>query len=330
MNIEKLWYNSGSLYYTLLPFSYLYRGVIAARQLAYRFRLFKKHSFETPIIVIGNLTVGGTGKTPVVIALVQWLLANGFKPGVVSRGYKGKATSWPQWVTPASDPIMVGDEPVLIATKTGVPVIVAPKRVLAVQQLLAEHSCDVVISDDGLQHYAMSRHFEVAVIDAKRGLGNHQCLPAGPLREPKSRLRTIDYMLVNGGQGDNGLQLQTSPIYNIRQPDNVLDYASHQNLAVHAVAGIGNPSRFFQSLMDLGFQVIPHPRADHAPLKPTDLEFHDNLPIIMTEKDMVKCQAWCSSRCYALPVKAKLPSKFLDAVRLCLDLPTNLTAMSDF
>ncbi len=318
MLLDKIWYGTHPLRYALLPLSYIYRGVIACRQLAYRTKIFSQQQFDVPIIVIGNLTVGGTGKTPVTIALVQWLYANGFKPGVVSRGYKGKAEQWPQAVTYQSDPVEVGDEPVLIASKTRVPMMVGPKRVLAVQKLLAEYDCNVIISDDGLQHYAMARQFEVAVIDAKRGLGNRFCLPAGPLREPKSRLATIDYLLLNGGQGENGMRLETKPIYNITDPTIILDHSCHQNQTVHAVAGIGNPQRFFQTLANLGLDIIPHALPDHATIRPEDLDFADDYPIIMTEKDSVKCQKWCSERCFALPVEAILPSKFYDQVRLGL------------
>lgn len=316
MSIESIWYGKHKLQYALLPLSYLYRAIVSTRQLAFRLHVLKTERFAVPIIIIGNLTVGGTGKTPVVIALVRWLQANGFRPGVVSRGYKGKAETWPQVVTPNSDPVLVGDEPVLIACKTGVPMVVGPKRVVAVQKLLAESDVNVIISDDGLQHYALARDFEVAVVDAKRGLGNRHCLPAGPLREPKERLAKIDYMLVNGGKGEHGMQLQPATIYNIRHPEILMDPARLQNQPVHAVAGIGNPARFFATLSDLGFNVIPHPLVDHAPICPEDLEFEDDHPIIMTEKDMVKCRHWCSERCYALPVEAQLPAKFYDSVQL--------------
>jgi len=267
-----------------------------------------------PVIVIGNISVGGTGKTPLVIFLAQWLKSQGYQPGIVSRGYGGKATHWPQEVTADSDPILVGDEPVLIAKRTSCPMAVSPNRPEAVQKLINENKCNIIISDDGLQHYALGRDIEIAVINGQQKFGNGFLLPAGPLREPVSRLKSVDFVVTNG-QGTFPfstfkMQLIPGEIYQVSHPMNKLNLDDiHQ--PIQAIAGIGNPQRFFDTLKSLNLQIIEHPFPDHHAFKLKDIDFGQDALILMTEKDAVKCQAFANERCWCLPVEAKVDAKFI-------------------
>ncbi|PWG63229.1 tetraacyldisaccharide 4'-kinase [Sediminicurvatus halobius] len=257
-----------------------------------------------PVLVVGNLFVGGSGKTPLVIWLVERARALGHQPGVVLRGYGGRARDWPRGVTPASDPAEVGDEAVLIARRTGAPVAAGPDRPAAVRQLLALSPCDLVISDDGLQHYALGRDAEIIVLDAARGLGNGRCLPAGPLREPAARLDTVDLVVGNGGataHSPHAFTLQPGTLEPVGQGGGT---PPAPGARVHGIAGIGHPERFFAALEHLGYEVIGHPLPDHHVPRPDDVDFGDGLPVIMTEKDAVKCQALARAGLWALPVTA--------------------------
>lgn len=309
------WYKKNFFCYLLLPFTVIYCFVIFFRRLFYRLGLKKTTHFSVPVIVVGNISVGGTGKTPLVIWMANFLRQQGFHPGIVSRGHGGKATTYPQQVTAQSDPLMVGDEAVLIAAKTQCPMMVAPKRTSAVAALLKNNDCDVVISDDGLQHYALGRAIEIAVIDGQRRFGNGFCLPAGPLREPWKRLQQVDFIIANGAVAPHEYAMQLAPkaIYNLAQPELILNPQQiHQ--PVHAVAGIGNPQRFFSSLRLLGLQLIEHPFPDHYLFQKKDLAFADNLPIIMTEKDAVKCQRFADERFWCLPIEVNIDKNFSVAV----------------
>lgn len=209
------WYSSRPLFFWLIPFATVYRCIIFLRRWLYRHHWFKSTKFSVPVIVVGNITVGGTGKTPCVIALTKLLREAGFRPGIISRGYGGHALHYPQWVNPISDPALVGDEAVLLARATQCPVVVAPKRVLAAKELLTNTDCNVLLSDDGLQHYALARTLEIAVIDGQRRLGNGFCLPAGPLREPEKRLNEVDFIICNDGDvqaGEYAMHLLPQPI----------------------------------------------------------------------------------------------------------------------
>lgn len=266
-----------------------------------------------PIIIVGNITVGGTGKTPLVIWLVRFLQEHNYKPGIVSRGYGGKNKIFPQKVDSDSDTQQMGDEAVLLARRAGCPVIIAPKRVNAVRYLLNNTDCNIVISDDGLQHYALARDIEIAVIDGERRFGNRWCLPAGPLREPISRLETVDFIVTNGGEvglGEYGMSLIPGDIYNISDPTlkaNLNDFAGQ---AVHAIAGIGNPDRFFGTLRELGLSIFQHRFPDHYQFAHKDIDFKDEAKIIMTEKDAVKCETFADYRYWCLPVEAELDAVF--------------------
>lgn len=308
MNLARLWYGSHPLSILLAPLSGLFCLAVAARRYAYRAGLLRSDKLPVPVIVIGNISVGGTGKTPLVIYLVEALREAGHRPGVVSRGYGGRAATWPQVVNADSDPALVGDEPVLIARRAGCPVAVAPRRAAAARRLLAEHGCDVIVCDDGLQHYALTRDLEIAVIDGVRRLGNGRCLPAGPLREPPARLRTVDMIVVNGaGSSDEcGMQLTGTTAFPLRDSNGACELGEWRGRTVHGVAGIGNPERFFAHLRGQGLNVVEHPFPDHHRFNAADVRFADDLPVLMTEKDAVKCRAFAQPQLWYVPVTAQL------------------------
>ncbi len=309
MSLEWLWYRSRMAALPLVPLSWLFQGVAALRRVAYRKAFLASHRIPRPVVVVGNLTVGGSGKTPLVIWLASQLLAAGYWPGIVSRGYGGKASRWPQQVRPDSDTAVVGDEAVLIARRTGCPMAVGPDRVEACRALLKYHDCDVIISDDGLQHYAMQRDVEIVVVDGVRRFGNGFCLPAGPLREPPSRLKTVDMVVLNGGfprPGEVLMQLEGNTLCNLMEPTRCKPLSSLYGKRVHAVAGIGNPARFFARLREAGIQVQEHPFPDHHRFTQKDLLFEDEDPVVMTEKDAVKCQLFATPNHWYLPVTAQL------------------------
>ncbi len=302
--LEGIWYGDSRLGLPLLPLAMLFRLAVSLRHASYRLGLRKITRLSVPVVVVGNISVGGTGKTPLVIWLAKFLREQGFHPGVITRGYRGRATSWPQQVRPDSDPVAVGDEAVLLAKRCGCPVAAAPKRAEAALALLKYDHCDIIISDDGLQHLALARDVEIVVIDGERRFGNGRCLPAGPLREPISRLDSVDMLVVNGvaGRGEFGLQLVPGAIRGVADRTRVLVPESLSNHEVHAVAGIGNPGKFFHTLRRLGLTPIEHPFPDHHPFSQDDITFGDGLPVIMTEKDAVKCGFFAASEHWYLPI----------------------------
>ena len=306
--LERLWYKQSWCCWLLWPLSLLYRGVVAIKAFGYRHAFFKTVNFPVPIIVVGNITVGGTGKTPFCIALCEYLKSQGYKPGLVSRGYGGQANTWPQSVTATSDPRWVGDEPLLLVRRTGCPMVVAPDRVAAVTMLLQQHECDVVISDDGLQHYRMGRNLEIIILDKVRGLGNGLCLPAGPLREARSRLKRVDMVIENGS---TDMQIIAGHVYALVDPQRQLLVNETQGKRIIAMAGIGHPQRFFSTLYELGFEFTPRSFPDHYRYTAIDLQALDADIILMTEKDAVKCQQFNDPRCYVLAISAKLDPALL-------------------
>jgi tetraacyldisaccharide 4'-kinase len=310
--ITRLWQTSSIWVYLLLPLAWLYRAVVAMRRCCYQHGLAKIYTPPVPVIIIGNISVGGTGKTPLVIAIACFLTQRGYKVGIVSRGYGGKAEAYPFWVKSTSSPQDAGDEPLLIARKTHCPVVVDPKRARGVQTLIQQHACDMVLADDGLQHYALARSIEIAVIDGVRRMGNGYCLPAGPLREPQKRLHGVDIIVSNGKAqvGEFAMQLKTEGMYSLVYPQHITPLSTWHGQRVHAVAGIGNPPRFFQLLRNHGLVLIEHEFADHHAYRACDLDFADDLPIVMTEKDAVKCAAFATKRHWYLAVAAELPSDF--------------------
>ena len=305
--LESLWYRpEHPMRWLLAPFEGIYRFLFAAERLPYRLGLKRVEELPVPVIVVGNITVGGTGKTPCVIWLANELRARGFRVGCISRGYGGNASSWPRRVDASSDPGEVGDEPVLIAQATSCPVAVDPDRVRAARFLLADGQFDVLIADDGLQHHALPRAFEIAVVDGERGLGNGACLPAGPLREPRRRLNHVDAVIVNGGSWGEGSVFRAAlvPDYAIRITDGERRaLGDFRDVEVHAVAGIGNPERFFEMLRAHGLKVESHALPDHASLRAEDLEFDDDRPVLMTAKDAVKVRELADPRHWSVVVR---------------------------
>jgi tetraacyldisaccharide 4'-kinase len=297
-----LWYGNHPARWVLWPAAQLYLGLARLRRALYRRGVLRVAELPVPVIVVGNVSVGGTGKTPFIIWIAAELKRRGFRPGIVTRGYRGRADVWPQAVAPDSDPAVVGDEPVLLATRTACPVVAGPDRVAAARQLLDRNAVDVVLSDDGLQHYRLGRQIEIAVVDGARGMGNGLCLPAGPLREPPARLDAVDAIVVNGGDwGHAGVFRAEAVVTRVYRLTDRAERPLEQfrGAPVHAVAGIGNPQRFFDLLEDAGLDVVPHPLDDHADLTAADVAFDEPGAVLVTEKDAVKCRGiehpdlWC-------------------------------------
>lgn len=316
-SVTRAWFEESGWLRPLIPLSLIFSRLACQRKARY----LKKNRWNppVPVLVVGNITVGGTGKTPLVASLVQGLKARGYRPGVVSRGFGGQARNYPIAVTATASPRQVGDEPVMLARQLGVPVVVDPDRVSAARFLCAHHDCNLVIADDGLQHYNLKRHVELLVLDGQRLLGNGYCLPAGPLREGAQRLHTVDRVFSNGPpRQDPGVpcicfQLLPQPLEPVN-PDAAPSLPSPAGCRVHGVAGIGNPGRFFNTLAAQGFEVIPHSFPDHHPFTAADIHFDDNLPVIMTAKDAVKCRALAGAAHWYLPVLADLSAATLDDI----------------
>ena len=304
--LTDIWYKDSLSGVFLLPLAAIFAGVVAARKFLYQHGILKSHSLPVPVVVIGNLTVGGTGKTPLLIWLARLLADAGYRPGIISRGYGGRSETWPQWVDKDSAVDCVGDEAKLIATATGCPMAVSPKRVEAANLLLKKSACNVILSDDGLQHYALNRTIECAVIDGERRFGNGYCLPAGPLREPVSRLETVDFVIVNGEKSEDrefSMQLDGDTAVNLTTGEQK-KLSEFIGQPCHALAGIGNPERFFSMLKSAGLDCISHPFPDHYRFQPADIEFGDHYPVLMTEKDAVKCTKMANPRHWFVPVQA--------------------------
>ena len=288
-----------------------YAGVIALRRRLYAKGILPSRRMSVPVIVVGNIAAGGTGKTPLTIALVERLRAEGWNPGVASRGYGRSDEAQALWADRDSDPATTGDEPVLIAYRSGAKVRVDRDRIKAAQALVAA-GCDIVVCDDGLQHYRLARDVEIEVIDGQRRYGNGRLLPAGPLREPTERAAECDFRVVNGGEtgfGEWSMQLQIGDAQPL-QGGRARPLSAFAGQRVHAVAGIGNPERFFATLRDHGIAVVPHAFADHHRYTAADFEFGSQLPVLMTEKDAVKCVVFDDPQHYSVPVRAELPEAF--------------------
>lgn len=320
---NRIWYERPAPPWWLLPFSLTYAAVSGSRRLVYAKGLRKSTMMSRPVVVVGNLSVGGTGKTPLVCWLVARLAELGMRPGVVTRGYGGSSGKI-QLIELSDDPNVVGDEPILLARRTGVRVAVGRDRPAAAQ-LLVGAGCDVIVSDDGLQHYALARDCEIVVIDGDRRFGNGWLLPAGPLRETPARLGAADAIVVNGGRAllDGAFSMRLDAKSAVALIDGtVKPLNALAGTAVHAVAGIGNPERFFNMLRAHGIAVEGHPLADHARLRPKDIAFPDDRPVLMTEKDAVKCATIADRRHWYVPVSACFDggesAMLLDIVRQCL------------
>lgn len=287
--LDHYWYSQNPLAWSLLPLSWLFCAVSMLRRFIYLKGLAASHALPVPVIIIGNISVGGTGKTPLLIGLCEYIARQGLKPGVISRGY-GAAVNGEHTVAEDDNPRVCGDEPLLIRQRTGCPVVIGKNRVAAARKLLVEHDCDVILSDDGMQHYRLQRDVEIAVVDSGRRFGNGFCLPAGPLREPRSRLGRVDMVVQHGDSDDQyHFTLRFEPAVNLLTGEK-RKLETFPSMKVHAVAGIGHPARFFNQLRRQGLEVLEHPHPDHHQYTTGDIDFDDDLPILMTEKDAVKCK----------------------------------------
>lgn len=321
-HLQQRWYGGRAPFWWTLPLASLYGAVVAVRRGLYHKGWLRSQRLPVPVIVVGNIVVGGAGKTPLVIALVEALRRRGWKPGVVSRGYGGNARG-SQLLGVRPDPSVAGDEPALIANRTDVPVAIGADRPAAAE-LLTREGVDVVVADDGLQHYALGRDIEICVIDGARRLGNGRLLPAGPLREPASRLHEVDFVVCNGGKAQAGeIPMRLVLADSVRLDDSAVSkpLAGFAGSKVHAVAGIGHPSRFFESLREAGIDLVVHAFPDHHRYAPSDLGFGDDLPVLMTEKDAIKCRVFARQNWWSVPVTAQLPESFLETVAARLQQP---------
>ncbi|MGV6827553.1 MAG: tetraacyldisaccharide 4'-kinase [bacterium] len=317
--MTQLWYGKNPLAYLLLPLSLLFYLVSTFRRILYRLGIKRVNRFNIPVVVVRNISVGGTGKTPLVIWLAAFLKSQGHRPGIVARGYGGKSSQWPQQVRPDSDPEVVGDEAVLLAARCECPVCVGPDRSAAVRALEEHTDCDIVISDDGLQHYAMDRDIEIAVVDGERKFGNRLLLPAGPLRETVSRLGRVSLVISLGDavDGSHTMMHRRAELWPLHggEPRTLTDAAGAR---VQAVAGIGNPQRFFNMLQAAGLEVVAHPFRDHHQFQASDFSFAEDLPVLMTEKDAVKCRDFGLQQAWVVRVAAQPDNAFIQALNKLL------------
>ncbi len=314
----RYWYDGAAAPLHAKLVSGLYAGATGLRRWLYRKGWLPSRHPGVPVVVVGNITAGGSGKTPLTIALIERLRQQGFSPGVASRGYGREDDDKALWVDAKTDPALAGDEPVLIVAHTGVRLRVDRDR-HAAARALAEAGCDVVVCDDGLQHYALARDIEIEVIDGQRRYGNGRLLPAGPLREPVERGRRCDFRVANlpegngegarAGFGEWPMRLVADKAVPLTggRPCGLEAFAGHR---VHAVAGIGNPERFFSMLRQRDIAVVPHAFPDHHDYSEADLQFGSALPVLMTEKDAVKCREFRAASHYSVPVRAELPEAF--------------------
>ncbi|MES9992216.1 MAG: tetraacyldisaccharide 4'-kinase [Candidatus Thiodiazotropha sp.] len=314
--IEASWSGWSGLTLLLLPLSGIFCLLSAIRRFLFRLGLLRVVSLDVPVIVVGNITVGGTGKTPLVIWLVEKLRRLGFKPGIITRGYGGNSQQWPREVRTDTLASEVGDEAVLLSRRTGCPVYAGPDRAAVAQHLLADHDCDLILSDDGLQHYAMARDLEIAVIDGARRFGNGLCLPAGPLRETRGRLNEVDLVITNGSKSQNhyGMRLTTSDAVAVDGRGESRALNSFSSGPVHAVAGIGHPQRFFKMLEGVGLTLIQHPFPDHHAFTAEDLHAISDETVLMTEKDAVKCELFAQPGHWYVPAVAEVDPGFEHAL----------------
>jgi tetraacyldisaccharide 4'-kinase len=327
--LQRVWYGRQAQWLSLLllPLSWIFLLVVACRRVLYRAGLKHAARVSRPVIVIGNITVGGTGKTPFAIWLATQLQARGLRVGIILRGYGGDSERWPRDVTGDTDPAAVGDEAVLLARRTAAIVVAAPDRVAAARRAI-ELGAEIVVSDDGLQHYRLARDCEIAVIDGDRGVGNGRLLPAGPLREPSSRLVTVDLLVISWKSEPRRLLTPTASTIQAcarlteaisLTTGEVRPLIAFQGSPVHAIAGIGHPQRFFDALRALDLQIAPHPLADHARLTAADIRFADRLPVLMTEKDAVKCRAIADERHWAVRMDVMVAEQDAAVVAALLD-----------
>ena len=322
--IEKLWYGKNKSFWLLLPFSFLYGLISCVRRQLYKLGIFKSWQSPVPIIVIGNLSAGGNGKTPLAISLIEALKAKGLKVGLVSRGYGGKSNHYPLILDENTSTKQAGDEPVLIYHRTHVPVAVAPKRIDAVKALLDSHQLDVILTDDGLQHYALARDIEIVVVDGKRLFGNGWWIPAGPMRERRSRLKSVDLIIINGDSSKDFINQYPDRTFTMQLvPDHVVNLSTNKQCElsalhhIYAIAGISNPKRFFNMLTQMGADLVyTESFADHQNFTLPLLEkvVGTNQTLLMTEKDAVKCRQFALPNWWYLPIDAVIPDQVIEKI----------------
>jgi len=307
----KFWYQPLQWWaWGLYPFSLLLFAISKLRRFFLQRGASKNRTNKLPVIVVGNISVGGNGKTPFVIWLCEMLIKEGYKPGIISRGYGGKSACYPLLLNSDTEGKEAGDEPVMLFKRLGVPIVVDPKRVAAAEYLKNHCDVDIIVTDDGLQHYALARDIEIAVVDGKRRFGNQKLMPMGPLREPLSRLKEVDFIINNGEQADNEVTMLLQP-----QACKAVDgrqAALPKYSKVNACAAIGYPQRFFDSLQQQHYQLAKQvPFADHHAFSEDDFsQFEAHLPLLMTEKDAVKCLKFAQPNWWYLPIDAQLPDSF--------------------
>lgn len=319
--LEGIWYRGKPGAALLAPLAGVFAIITALRRTAFRRGLYRVHRARVPVVIIGNLSVGGTGKSPLVATLARALQQRGLRVGILLRGY-GSAAREPTQVTADTTAQRVGDEALMLAAASGAPVMVSPDRA-AGAQALENLGVELILCDDGLQHYALARDLEIVVIDASRRLGNGRLLPAGPLREGHARLATVDWVVVNGnaaahdaGEGNTtewrgrtgtlAMELVPEALRSVSDARAWRSLESFRGGPVHAVAAIGHPARFFAMLRAAGLELIEHPFADHHAFVASDLRFGDDLPVLMTAKDAVKCRVFADARCWEVPVAVRL------------------------
>ncbi|MDH2918049.1 MAG: tetraacyldisaccharide 4'-kinase [Sideroxydans sp.] len=318
-DLQRHWYRITPLHIILLPVSWLFGALAATRRILFRTGIFSRTQLNVPVIIVGNISVGGTGKTPLTLALAAQLIAHGKHPVIISRGYGGTRLA-PQAVTPSSTAAQVGDEPLLMAQRNLCPVWIGRNRVATALAARAAHpECDVILCDDGLQHYRLQRDVEIVVVDAARQFGNQFLLPAGPLRESVARLKSVDAIVYNGGtQTDSAkqfaMQLQGEIFYNLLTPSRTATALELQGLRCHAIAGIGNPARYFAALNKLGLTCTNHAFADHHAYTAAELNYADCDALLLTEKDAVKCAPFADARYWVLRVEAQIPPALIELI----------------
>ena len=322
------WITPGWVNYALLPLSWLYILLHGIKVWMYRTGLQRAARVPVPVIVVGAMTAGGSGKTPLVITIAKQLKTRGYRPGVIIRGYKGQSTSWPRLVKPDTPVLEVGDEALLIRGSADLPVVAGPDRVQDARMLIEKCNCNVVVSDDGFQHLSLYRDLNIVVIDSEFGLGNGWCLPAGPLREPMRGLKRADIKVRNGNYGytheEDGhtMDMRIRGIRNLSD-GKTIDMADLKNGPVHAVAALGNPERFFRQLEGLGLDVIRHCFVDHHFYSAGDLMFDDDLPVLMSEKDAIKCHDLLhTERLFVVEAEAVMHDDFFREIESCLGKKT--------
>ncbi|WP_349431216.1 tetraacyldisaccharide 4'-kinase [Methylomarinum sp. Ch1-1] len=309
---QDVWYGERYFSIWIAPLSMIYLDIIRLRRFLYRKGLLKSTKLPVPVIIVGNISVGGTGKTPLVIWLAKLLKQKGYRPGIISRGYGGAAKNEPVIVEADSQPGIVGDEPLVIVKHSDCPMAVCRNRVAAAQLLTGLHQCNIIISDDGLQHYALERDIEITVIDGERRFGNGYCLPAGPLREPLERLREVDLVIVNGvavEEGEYSMHFVGAEAVCLKTGESV-PLREFCGQGLHALAGIGNPNRFFNLLDQAGLSFEGRAFPDHHQFTAADIEFDDDRPVLMTEKDAVKCLKFAGEKHWYVPIDAEPQAEF--------------------